>query len=169
MTVQVSGYQFWNFAEIHKNLAQAHNCASTTFRNSDWKIVTESWPPLGSCQFSREAQMYSWGKRDQQKIQEVCRNSCRILLLFFFLSQFNSYSNIRRNLGKPQGIKSRLTLDFCWTALTPSLPLYLWTGSRNFFFQPHIKQAKVPQQVWNLVGHPPFLGKCPNFSCKSSS
>ena len=68
---------------------------------------------------------------------------------------------------KPQGKKSSITLDFCGTALTPT-PLLSLDMFEELFFQPHIKQAKVPQKVWILVSPLPFLGKCPNFSWKGS-
>ena len=51
--------------------------------------------------------------------------------------------------------KKQLDFGFLLNRLDPP-PLYLWTCLRNFFFQPHIKQAKVPQKVWILV-RPPTL------------
>ena len=65
----------------------------------------------------------------------------------------NIYSKVRE---APWGRKAALLWIFAEPLLPPP-PLYLWTCSRNFFFQPHIKQAKVPQHFWILVRPPLFL------------
>ena len=53
--------------------------------------------------------------------------------------------------------KKQLNFGFLLNRLDPPYPPVSLDMFEELFFQPHIKQAKVPQKVWILVRPPPLF------------
>ena len=75
------------------------------------------------------------------------------LAAYFNLMESTLLYSIRAPLREATRDKKQLNFGFLLNRLV-SLDMF-----EELFFQPHIKQAKVPQKVWILVRPPPFSWK----------